>query len=141
MFKKTKAQDLIPGYTGFCWELPNIYFFIVIVPHSKIDQFNIEIGWSREKRFPNCSIYSIPTSLDIKEHLFRLVDFTWDKKGLEPWWVLAPPPENLLMLFEEPPPLSEALDKIVPCLDEAMELIERHVMPLFRKVAKLSDNC
>lgn len=138
-FKRIKIKDLPPGQTAFCWALPNVHFYLVIVPHTKFDEFNIEIGWSKKKVYP----YFIspppfhPTQVEL---LFRLVEFTWNHSGGEPWWVLADPPDDLMGYFDEPPPLSEAIEKIGPCLDEVMDVIESHAMPLFRKVAELPVN-
>lgn len=81
-----------------------------------------------------------PDQLHVSEYNFRLVDFTWALKGGRPWKVLTEPPIDLMSYFDEPPPLSDALEKIDPCFDEVMDLIENHAMPLFRKVAELPIN-
>jgi len=131
-FKRVGIDGLVPGQTAWCLALPEVHFFLVIVPHSKFDEFNIEVGWSKEKRYP-FTISPPPFLPSHSEHLFRLVEFTWNRTGGEPWWALTDPPDNIAMFFEEPS-IEDALSRIPACMDEVMFLIEHHAIPLFQAV-------
>jgi hypothetical protein len=90
-FRQIKCSDsLFPGQLVFQWDVnKNLACFLILLPSQKgVDEFTIEMGWSKFGRFPELrSRPSILTpdenSYSNAEAIFRLTALS---RGKDFWW-------------------------------------------------------
>ncbi|WP_148415734.1 hypothetical protein [Noviherbaspirillum massiliense] len=108
--------------------------WIVLSPNQKLEQFSVEIGWSRLQRFPELSMR--PSSIapqdayDQNEYFCRLGEMV---HGHDYWWTIeefrqAQSIEELGASLEK---LSASMvqERLQPRVKEAMDALEKHGIP------------
>jgi hypothetical protein len=145
-FAEMKYSDpLYPGQKIYRWiALDSIHCFLVLVPNPNSDEFSIEMGWSKQGRFP--VLKSRPSSIlqpiesnSLKEEcLFRVTQLS---RNRDYWWPVG---KQKALLMEDPLQAAfesvrkiskqEAEAVVIPSCDEAVQEFIDYGLPFLNKI-------
>ncbi|MCG8588354.1 MAG: hypothetical protein MJE66_03610 [Proteobacteria bacterium] len=133
-----RTYRFVASETLHCW--------ILLCPHpSGHEAFTVEVGWSREGRFPALSVRPSPVldpaaAEDQRECVLRV---PWLRDGGDAWWELPNPavsrPGDTAALQESLEPMApERAEALVgPLVDDALEALATAGLPyLARSIAR-----
>jgi hypothetical protein len=142
-YKNKKKSDLIfGGELVYLIDLTYLYCCLILVPHLKAEKFTLELGWSEKNKFPAVKTRPVGfLSLDKKElihsdFIFRIGDLI-DKNDY--WWTIEDTPNTLdgiIKSMENKITKEEAMAKVVPHVDNAIQIIDEYVIPFFSDLKK-----
>jgi hypothetical protein len=140
--KKPSILAGVPGERAYRWIVAeNEHAWVVLVPHQKREAFTIELGWSRESRFPQLTMR--PSLAHPKnagpgdEYLCRLGELA---RGTDWWWTIEELPlfatQDQIMdyIVAQTKPISPetARSRVMPHVQEAIEEFQRFGLPFLR---------
>lgn len=138
--------------TCWAWKLaPNLIFFAMLQPFENKDAFTVEIAWSNESQFPYCAPRPFKTHLP--EGRLRLSSLWWEPGEREYLWAMVPDdPDDVFWqnleakkrrgetldrrINPRPAVVEDLLYRVDPLVDDAMQKLLEHGLPLFRQVAE-----
>lgn len=121
----------------------DLTLFIILIIHDNADEFNLNIGFSRDGLCPEEAFFLSPVdTLALPGVLFRLSEFRGDDK--DPWWVIEDyvPVEKQKARFEQigtvalPP--EEFTPKIDALIADAVKELKQYAVPYFETLRKLT---
>lgn len=156
-----KEKEIPPGWRLYLWDYSqDLYFYLLLNTGTQKtgDSFTVECAWTRNGRFPAMVglmfPYDIPRARILadkpKNDDFRFrIGQLW-QPGLDHWWWLAPRPsfeemvewslseesEKTLGLMPPETPVEEALQNVVPCVEDAIRHIVKYAVPYFENVIR-----
>ncbi|GAB3550381.1 hypothetical protein GCM10027343_33310 [Noviherbaspirillum agri] len=143
---KVASDYVFPGERTFRKRVEGIAdLWIVLSPSQRMEEFSIELGWSRLARFPELvmrpSLQQPYEAFDETEYMCRLGELAF---GKDHWWVVEKfqAPSNMEDLAASLEKLSGplAIERVKPRVDEAVgTLIEKGIPYLEGAIAKLSS--
>ena len=106
-----------------CVVSSDLILYVYLVIHDNADEFNLDIGHSRNDVFPIEMFFTEPkTTLVAFSTCFRLNEL-WQEK--DPWWVvdesITGPPED-------------CLDKVNGLVDDAINKLKERALPYFEEL-------
>jgi hypothetical protein len=148
LVKKHSALASFPGERAYCWRISDsIFLWIVLIPDQKREAFFVELGWSRQARFPQLAMRpSLTRPSDAKsedEYLCRLGELS---RGNDFGWLVeelrldATQDEMMAYIVAQTQPLytEVARSRVVPRVEEALRELVQHGLPFLRKHAQPS---
>jgi len=135
----------------WAWELaPKLTYFIKLQPFEDKDQFVIEVAWSDEGTFPWRDLAPHPPNPELPKSRGRLARLWATGKTEDVWAVVPDEPdevfwqrlaarrrgEKVSLLGPKPPPVEEALPRVAPLAEDAVQKLIDYGLPLFRRVAE-----
>jgi len=143
---KVGSDYLFPGERAFRKRIEGVAdLWIVLSPNQKMDEFSVELGWSRLARFPELvmrpSLQRPYEAFNETEYMCRLGELAF---GKDHWWVVEKfrAPRNVEDLVASLGKLSAqvASERVKPKVDEAVAtLMEKGIPYLEEVVAKLAS--
>lgn len=138
-FKRVKLKNVPKGYFVFRHQpKEGLLFFIVLDMAPKYDEFTVEIGWSKNGKFPS---YLAGSPLENRKDGLKicLCQF-WSVQDI--WWEVGhrwTDEEWDQYLFEdkelEDEPLPRTLAKVPSKVDDAIQKLKKYAIPYFEQVA------
>jgi hypothetical protein len=132
----------------WAWELaPKVTFFVLLNVADNDDDFAIEVGWSDDGKYPWRSRGFRFTQLDAPTTRERL-SFLWVTGKREYRWSIVPRESADTYLAKmaarrrgekvslRPPPAEEALPRVAPLVEDAVQKLIDYGLPLFRRVVE-----
>lgn len=120
--------------------------FILLVIHDNADEFNLDIGFSRDGLCPEEDFFLNPNdTLELPSILFRLAEFRGDDK--DPWWVLEEyqPVEVQKARFAQTGTSTLPPEKFLPETDaliaDAVRKLEQYAAPYFQTLTDKKEPC
>ena len=114
--------------------------FILLIIHDNADEFNIDIGFSRDGLCPEESFFLNPNNtLGLSSVLFRVSEFRADEK--DPWWVIEDylSVDKLKARFEQTGtaalPPNEYLPRIDALIADALTTLQQYAVPYFHMLS------
>ncbi len=118
----------------FCELKESLFAFIGLLISPKDDSFTIEIGWSKNKLFHECT-RNLPNEISHQDRsgCFRL-SHLYNRK-LDFWWYLS----KRMTLDDDPfsfveSSIEESLNKVPDSINEAIEQIKTYAIPYFENL-------
>ena len=147
---KASCPELLPakqnestGNRMFSWRCaPGVWCFVHLIISRYADEFDVELAWSTEDRFPEHvaplprdSISNVGGKKALRFPLTHLRNHE-DPTVREKWWVLGVRPkfDGTVEASAAVEPLEMALSRIQPTVQDAVGRIEVEAMPYFREL-------
>lgn len=132
-------KQIAPGSSLYQWRLgPNLDFYLLLQVHHTEDWFTLELAWTRNGRWPAFAMLpgtpdGEPKNGDLRFRLGRL----WADPREDVWWQLAPrPPAGAdFDAYTKRVPVAEALARVEPLVEDAVQRLVRYGMPYLAKVS------
>ena len=153
--KKMKEQfplfePISKGKESPMWSLritARLTFFILLsIPHD-YDKFYVEIAWSNDGEFP-WDRHSEVVKAELPKCRQRL-QYLWSNEDNSPWSIVPElsHEERMKIIMESDddddtplrqpdPPLEEALKRVPPLVEDAVNKVVEYAIPLFKKVTE-----
>jgi len=139
-FREIDCGPLSSHFSLYEWKAGEaLTFFVALQHHRNEDSFTIEIGWSRNGRWPTNSLpASAPDdySEDGEMH-FRLGKLWAGNKDV--WWEFTARVSALQATFDdfmkEPEPIGSLLPKVEPLVEDAIQHLVSDGLKYFGRVA------
>jgi len=154
-FSVTTDDRALPGSRLYRWQMTDQICAFILLQMGRADEFTIELGWSRDGRFPFESMLGFPVDFpdrgiykdkpSANGFRFRLVTL-WDPHGNDFWELVAKPSldESLRRLdlvsrgIEVDPPVDVVLGEVPRAVEDAIQKIEKYAIPYLAATAQLS---
>ena len=127
-----------PGEAAYCWAAdPSRWAWIIVVPSLKgYNEFTVELGWSRQGRYPAPGMRPSATRPTAEHAEWRLEEYLCRLHAVAPgvpeWWRVGPGGDDLLA---EAAAMTATLTRdtataaAAPLVASALEALRTHGMP------------
>lgn len=137
---KPEQSEIATGSRLYRWRVGhNLDFYLLLQMHHTEDWFTLELAWTSNGRWPAYSFLpgtpdGEPRDGDLRFRLGQL----WADPREDVWWQLTPRPPAGASFdeYRQRVPITEALARVEPLIEDALQRLVHYGLPYMLKVVE-----